>query len=103
MILDASWTHAEHRHAAERLAVAHCADLVALQCRARPEIATRIATRHRTPSDATPAIAAAMAAAADPWPRALPVDTEGPTEQSIDRAASAWHGATHRAAESIRG
>ena len=103
VILDASWTHAEHRSAAGRLADDHCADLVALQCRARPETAaTRIRTRRRTPSDASPAIAAAMDAAADPWPQALPVDTDGPTQRSLDRAACAWHGAAHHAAETVR-
>lgn len=94
VVLDASWISARHRRAAARLAEEHAAELVALQCRARPAVAAaRMAGRGRTPSDATPAIAAAMAAAADPWPEAVALDTELPLARSMARAANAWDAA----------
>ncbi|MGD9531211.1 AAA family ATPase [Pseudonocardia sp.] len=94
VVLDASWTDAAERDAAARLAEEHVADLVALRCTAAPAVAAaRIVDRvaGSTPSEATPEIAAAMAAAEDPWPEAIPVDTELPVERSLEQAGSAWH------------
>ncbi|MGE3288041.1 MAG: AAA family ATPase [Pseudonocardia sp.] len=99
VVLDASWTDAGERAAAARLAEEHGADLVELRCTAAPAVAaTRILSRGPTPSEATPAIAAAMAAAEDPWPRATPIDTEQPVERSVEQAVSAWHRAVRVAA-----
>lgn len=92
VVLDASWTSAAHRAAAERLAADTAADLVPLECRARPAVAAaRIRTRARTASDATARIAAAMAETADPWPEATGVDTERPVEESVECAVGAWY------------
>lgn len=109
VVLDASWISAEQRRAARRLAADHAADLVALQCHTRPAIAAaRIAGRGRTASDATPTIATAMAVAADPWPEALPIDTELPLERCVARAVNAWEATCRpddravRRAEAIR-
>jgi aminoglycoside phosphotransferase family enzyme/predicted kinase len=91
VVLDASWTSARHRHAAEKLAHDTHSDLVALRCHTSPETAAhRIRTRGPTASDATAAVATAMAATADPWPEAVDVDTTGSIEQSAACAASAW-------------
>jgi aminoglycoside phosphotransferase family enzyme/predicted kinase len=119
VVLDASWTDAAERDAAARLAEEHVADLVALRCTVAPAVAAaRIVDRRAgsTPSEAasasaasaasasaasaasasaaseaTPEIAAAMAAAEDPWPEAIPVDTGLPVERSLEQAVSAWH------------
>lgn len=79
VVLDASWSDARRRAAARALAEGTASDLIELRCVALPQVAAeRIAARRRTggdPSDADAGIAAAMAAAADPWPTAVPVDT----------------------------
>ena len=59
--------------------------------RAPPEIAReRLATRTRTASDATTAVAAAMAIDADSWPEARIVVTTGGVDRSLDRATTLW-------------
>lgn len=55
--------------------------------------AQRIRDRGATASDATAAIAAAMAAAADPWPDAIVVDTTSPVDRCLADATNAWNGA----------
>lgn len=79
VVIDASWTSAAWRAQARDLAVTVHADLVELRCHAPVEVAAgRMAARAVAggdPSDATPAIAAAMAADADPWPEAVGLDT----------------------------
>ena len=72
VVLDASWTHARHRAAADELARRTHSDLVHLECRVPADLAAaRLADRGPTASDATAAIGRAMAAAADPWPDAV--------------------------------
>ena len=90
-MLDASWTHARHRMAAEELARRTHSDLVRLECRAPADLAAaRLADRGPTASDATAAIGRAMSAAADPWPDAVTVCTSGELADSLHRAAQAW-------------
>lgn len=91
VILDASWSSAAHRHAAEAMARSTASDLLQLRCEAPPGVAAaRIDTRvagGEDASDATPAIAAAMARRFDPWPDATTIDTAGPLPaQSLDLA-----------------
>jgi aminoglycoside phosphotransferase family enzyme/predicted kinase len=80
VILDASWSSSRQRAAAAAVAEKASADLVQLRCTAPPALAAqRMRTRKGDASDADPAIAAQMAAAADSWPAAITVDTsDGP-------------------------
>jgi len=87
VVLDASWSDARWRSAARAVAEGTGTDLVELRCTTGPHIAqARIAARRRTggnASDATPAIAAAMAATADPWTTAIPVDTTAEPPETL--------------------
>jgi aminoglycoside phosphotransferase family enzyme/predicted kinase len=99
VVLDASWTRARHRQAAEELARRSFSDLVSLQCRTTAEIAAqRIAHRAPTASDATAPLARAMSADADPWPQAVTVSTSASVSESLDQVASAWRNAPRSAA-----
>lgn len=93
VILDASWSGADQRGKAAQVADASSADLVELRCDAPAEVtATRIVDRRgrgADASDATPAIAAAMRAAFDPWPTAGVVSTVGSEQESTDAAVLA--------------
>ncbi|HZM29206.1 MAG TPA: AAA family ATPase, partial [Acidimicrobiales bacterium] len=86
VILDASWLAGRRRRRARQLASTHHAALSELRCDAPPALAGRRLTDRRLaggdPSDATPAIAAAMRGDADPWPEATVIDT------AQDRSAS---------------
>jgi len=91
VVLDASWIGGAHRAAAARVASTCSADLVALECRAPAWVAAnRIGSRGATSSDATAQIAAAMAAAADPWPDALGLDTTATLDEVVAAAVRAW-------------
>jgi hypothetical protein len=99
VVLDASWTHARHRAAAEDLARRTHSDLVRLECRAPADLAAaRLVGRGPTASDATVAIARAMSTAADPWPEAVAVRTSDELAQSLHQAAEAWRSAPVRTA-----
>jgi len=93
VILDASWSSSRQRRAAADLAAATSSDLVELCCVAPAGLAeARIRDRLAAgtdPSDATPAVAAAMAGAFDPWPSATSVDTTAPPGRSLRRAVDA--------------
>jgi aminoglycoside phosphotransferase family enzyme/predicted kinase len=92
VVLDASWTNGRHRAAAATLAARSSSDLVALQCRTSAEVAAqRIHARGATASDATSAIAVAMAAVADPWPEATVVDTTAALDRCAADAVNAWY------------
>jgi aminoglycoside phosphotransferase family enzyme/predicted kinase len=94
VVLDASWTSARHRKAAVDLARRTYSEFVALECHAPLEVALRrIDARGPTASDATGAVARAMAAVADPWTDAVAVATSGPVDGSVERAADAWRAA----------
>lgn len=79
VVLDASWSSRRWRERASAVAAGARADLVALRCEVAPAVAAaRVVKRAAAgpqPSDATPAIAAGMAATADPWPEAATIDT----------------------------
>jgi len=87
VVLDASWSDARWRSAARAVADETGSDLTELRCTTSPHVAqARIAARLRTggeASDATPAIATAMAATADPWPTAIPVDTTAGSSETL--------------------
>jgi uncharacterized protein len=90
VILDASWTEERHRTEARAVAERTHSELVELCCTAPTAIASqRMREREAAgddPSDATPAIAAALATATDPWPTAALVDTSGSPEASLSAA-----------------
>jgi len=96
VVLDASWQVPAWRQRAEHLAGETAADLSQLYCVAGPEERlARIRRRMlegRDPSDATAAVAKAMAAAEVPWPAATVIDT-GPTPDVVLQAALAFVGA----------
>ena len=82
VVLDASWADAWWREEAHRLATDAVADLAELRCVAPPEVVeeriTARAARGGDASDATVAVARAMAATAAPWPTATTIDTIAP-------------------------
>jgi predicted kinase len=86
VILDASWTSAQFRADAAKLA--EHADVIALNCHTHLA-EQRLRTRAPGVSDADPAIAARMAETADTWPDAIAVDTSGPVEKSVEDALRA--------------
>lgn len=93
VVLDASWSDRRWREAAVEVARRTSSDLVELRCDApAPLAAARIAERRERggdPSDATPEVAAAMAASADPWPSAMSIDTAGTSTSALDQALAA--------------
>ncbi|MGQ4615975.1 AAA family ATPase [Nocardia sp. R7R-8] len=98
VVLDASWTDADQRARAATVAEETRSDLVPLWCACPRDVAAeRIETRPAGDSDATPAIADALAAAAAPWPEAVAIDTTRPIEESIVAALHAWHRAPNPA------
>jgi hypothetical protein len=93
VILDASWSDRRHRDAAAEIARATASDFTALECRAPTHVAEerirrRLARGHDA-SDATPEVAAAMAARFDPWPEAKAVDTAAPVDSAVSQARAA--------------
>jgi predicted kinase len=88
VLLDASWSSAAWRDRARALATRTMSDVVELRCDAPAQVAAeRIRHRARVgldPSDATPEIAASLAATAAPWPQALTVDTTGTPGEVLD-------------------
>jgi aminoglycoside phosphotransferase family enzyme/predicted kinase len=89
VVLDASWTRHEHRLDARTLAAATSAEIVELRCALDPDVAAarieRRLARGGDASDATPAIALAMAAGADGWPEATTIATDDPPGIVLDR------------------
>jgi uncharacterized protein len=76
VVLDATWRSAQHRRAAADTADRAAADLVQLRCTTPTQLAaSRVATRAAGVSDATPEIAARLAAEQAPWPEAVAVNT----------------------------
>ncbi len=87
VVLDASWTTSASRAAARALAVEAGAVLVEVRCTVPVEVAAaRIRARTGGLSEATPAIARAMAGAADPWSTATELDTEQPLAETVATA-----------------
>ncbi|WP_328821051.1 bifunctional aminoglycoside phosphotransferase/ATP-binding protein [Nocardia sp. CY41] len=102
VVLDASWTDSDQRARAVALADDTHSDLVQLRCICPSTVAAeRIAARPKSDSEATPAIAAALAATAAPWPEAITLDTTQPIEASIATALRAWRGAVAPAYDAV--
>ena len=82
VVLDATWTRAAHRDAARLTAATTHSGYRELECVASPPVAeARVLWRRASgpgPSDATPAVAAALRADADPWPTAVRLDADAP-------------------------
>jgi uncharacterized protein len=92
VVLDASWLRRCWRDAAADLAQRTSADLIGIRCRAPRSVANqRMIRRRGRPglSDATPAIAEAMADTAEPWYEAAMVDTSGDVSLSVEQALGA--------------
>lgn len=92
VVLDASWSAERWRSEARSVANRTASELVELRCSAPPDTAARRMRRRRSvggdPSDATPEIAARLALAEDPWPKATIVDTgSGPGEALVKALA----------------
>ncbi len=93
VVLDASFGEEHFRVAARGVAfdcVAHLTELRTVCDRVTSD--RRLLSRPHDgshPSDASPAVAAAMAGRAAPWPEAVAVDTEGPPEASVAAALAA--------------
>lgn len=90
VVLDASWTSGPAREAARSAARDAAAQIVELRCavdpaEARRRVAERLAGGHDA-SDATPAVADHLAAAAAPWPEATVLDTAQPVATVVDAA-----------------
>jgi uncharacterized protein len=76
VVLDASWTSGQHRQAVVAAADRAAADVVQLRCSAPLLVtASRVSSRIDGVSDATPTIAARLAAEREPWPEATVIDT----------------------------
>ena len=93
VIVDASWSAARHREAAAEVAEASASDLVELCCVAPASVAEqRIRSRLAAggdPSDATPAVATAMAGRFDRWPSSSILDTGEALDASLAQALAA--------------
>jgi aminoglycoside phosphotransferase family enzyme/predicted kinase len=92
VVLDASWTDPEWRARARAVGGDTVADMVELECRAPAALAVERIRRRQIaggdPSDATPEIAAAMAAETAPWPTAVSIDTSQAIENTLAHALS---------------
>ena len=80
VILDASWPDEGRRAPARRVAEATASELTALVCRVDPATAVVRAARRAElgsdASDAGPALAAQLRARFEPWPGAIPIETD---------------------------
>jgi aminoglycoside phosphotransferase family enzyme/predicted kinase len=90
VVLDASWRDPSWRAAARAVAAQAVADLAELRCVApRDTIEARVRLRAAVggdASDATVAVARAMAEAEEPWPEAIAIDTR-PSRDEVLRSA----------------
>ncbi len=89
VVLDATWTAAEHRRAAALTAERAGAELVALRCEVPGELAAaRLEERTGGPSDADREVAAALARRQQAWPEAAVINTSGPLQDAVERAVA---------------
>lgn len=92
VVLDATWNDERWRVEARSSAQQASAALLEVRCEVPAEVAAdrmrRRALRGADPSDATPEVAAALAAAADPWPESRVLDTSGDEEATTARAVA---------------
>jgi aminoglycoside phosphotransferase family enzyme/predicted kinase len=90
VVLDATFCDEAQRAAARRVAHDAVADLTELRCTLPVEAAAaRVARRRQEgidPSEATPEVARALAAAFAPWPEAVELDTSGRVPDVAGRA-----------------
>jgi aminoglycoside phosphotransferase family enzyme/predicted kinase len=90
VVLDASWTDARQRASAAAVARETSSEHVEIECVAPADVAAeRLGSRTRIGadvSDATPEVAAAMRAAADPWPGVASIVTTAPPHVTLDQA-----------------
>lgn len=90
VVLDATWGSEDHRRLARRVAENAHADLLAVQCQLDPQVAAERVRRRgiegRDPSEATPAVANALAARFEPWAEAVALDTTDAPEAVAARA-----------------
>ncbi len=87
VIIDATWSDPTHRLLAQELAKECAAEFTQIRCALPLEKATdRITKRRHTPSDADPAIAAALAHSFPDWPGASVIDTTEPADACVNRA-----------------
>jgi aminoglycoside phosphotransferase family enzyme/predicted kinase len=101
VVLDASWLSARQRDAALAVAAAASADPVQLRCVAPARLtAERMSHRAGGISDADPEVAARMAAAQEPWPAAIIIDTSA--DEPITAAAAAGRPADGALAGPVR-
>jgi aminoglycoside phosphotransferase family enzyme/predicted kinase len=90
VVLDATWGSEQERAAARRTGAAAHAEVAELRCAAPPRVAAdRTRQRRGDPSDATPAVARALAAQFVAWPEATVLDTTAPLAEVAGRALAA--------------
>ncbi|MFB7223576.1 AAA family ATPase [Streptomyces sp. NPDC056227] len=90
VVLDATWSHARQREAAQRMAERTSAELVALHCQVPRDVtAARLDTRAPGTSDAGLDVANVMAEKEPPWTEAVTVDTSGSLEAAVFQALAA--------------
>jgi aminoglycoside phosphotransferase family enzyme/predicted kinase len=89
VMLDASWTSARYRRAAEALAGECTAVLTELRCDLPlAECARRLVSRPDAHgSDADTGVLSELVARADPWPAAAPISTDGPVAEAAEAVA----------------
>lgn len=94
VILDATWQDPRLRAQARRLAAENHSRMVEVSCQVPVSTITgRIQARTAGNSDATPEIAAALAARRAAWDSADQVDTSQPLQSGVARALDAWRAA----------
>lgn len=103
VVVDASFVDERWRQLARSVATRTASALGEIELHVDPALAaSRIERRRRRGdlvSEATPAVAASMAAVADPWPSAMPIDASGTPQRTLDLAVRAlevlvpapWH------------
>jgi uncharacterized protein len=93
VILDATWAERRRRAFARAVVERGVAEVVELRCIVPCDVAQARAERRRheggDASDAGAAVAAAMAAAFEPWPESIAISTAATPEQAVDAAAAA--------------
>ncbi|AFM16296.1 hypothetical protein Mycch_1496 [Mycolicibacterium chubuense NBB4] len=87
VILDGTWRDAGRRTAARLVAADTSCPVIELRCVLPVEEAVRrVAARGSSTSDATPAIAAKLAAEEAEWPQARPIGTGRPLDENVAEA-----------------
>nr|WP_119184976.1 bifunctional aminoglycoside phosphotransferase/ATP-binding protein [Mycobacterium decipiens] len=95
VILDGTWGDPQIRSCAHRLAAETRSPIIEFKCSATVDVtADRIRARARGNSDATPEIAAALAARQGDWDSAHRIDASQPVVHSVEEADEIWRSAT---------